>query len=100
MEKIDVIFENYGGQQIGRIFKKYFSLTLFFKQLIFSFYIMSADPPVYNLLPEEINQKIINKVEAESLDQELNWIQVFQLMLIIAELEEKTNAPEEDLNQK
>lgn len=97
METMHVIFENYGGQQIGRIFKNYYKLTLLLKQLMFSLLIISADP-VNNLLPEEKNQTIVNNIEAESLDQELNWIQTLRLMLIIAQLEEKTNAPEEDLN--
>lgn len=100
METMHVIFENYGGQQIGRIFKNYFSLTFLLKQILFSLSIISADRPVVNFLPEEKRLQIENIAEEAPLDRELNWIQILQINLLKAGLDaDKTNGAEEDLNQ-
>lgn len=101
METMNVIFENYGGQQIGRIFRNYFRLTLLLQQLMFSFYIIPAYQPGNDTLPGEYKNNMETITDEYFPEEKINWIQALQHILLMAQLEiEKSIAPEEYLNQK
>lgn len=87
MELMNMIFENYGGQHIGRIFRNYFSLTLVLQQLMFTFFLLPARQPATYPVPVENNLSIEPVVDSESPDGELNWMQALQLLLTLAQLE-------------
>ena len=94
METMDLIFDNHRGQQIGRVFRNYFTLALLLKQLIFSIFTISANQSTISAITDE-NSSIITKCTgAKSSEVELNWIQSLQLKLSLARLEtEKPNVP-------
>lgn len=94
-----MIFGNYGGQQIGQIFKKYFLLTILLQQIMFSFINIPAYQPAVDPLSGENNNISVTMAEIESPGEIFNWIQILQLKMNLAQLEQKKLlTPKEDLN--
>ena len=55
MESINMIFDNYGNERLGRIFGNYWVLLLLLKEVMFSLFL--AEPPIANPLPVEVMQE-------------------------------------------
>lgn len=82
MEAKDMIFENYGSERLARIFKNYWILLLFLKQVMLSFFMV--DPPTNSFPGEGVDY--VQEISTDEKDEPLLNLDFVRLLILIAHL--------------
>lgn len=103
MDAINMIFENYGGERITRIFRTYWMALLILKQVMFSLFMVppTIEPAPENFLKEERNEISHNP----SKEADLSEFQFTRILLTLRLLEpeastETGNTGKDHVNKK
>lgn len=65
MDAINMIFENYGGERITRIFKSYWLILLIIKQVMFSLFFIQPSPEPLPVNTSKVLQQEVTQVQPE-----------------------------------
>lgn len=96
MELVKIIYQEFGGREMERIFRNYLFISLLFKQLIFSLFSLPADVYDKDSVPADNNPVFVEIVSTDASEESLDGIQVFKLMWTLALIEtKKPTAPNE-----
>ena len=81
MEIVNMMFEKYGGSQMGRIFRNYLVLALLIKELMFSLFLMPTYQPEKDLTPENHTPVPCSFRPTGFAAEDLNLLQVVEIIL-------------------
>ena len=96
MELVKIIFENFGGREMERIFRTCFFLSLVLKEFVLSIFSVPADPKSIDSVPVKNEQISEYFFAPDSSEGSLDDFQLFQFIWTLSQLETQgTNAPKQ-----